>query len=487
MPDRSPCRERHLGPCASSTWPGLRLGGETMAHVQWEVALRAPVQGRRGAMVRPKTSTQEAIYQMTREGYEFLVGIDWAYESHQACVVDREGTLVAERVLEHGGAGITAFIDWLLELAGGDAARVAVAIERPHGALVEMMLDRHIAVYSINPKQLDRFRDRHTVSGAKDDRLDAYVLGDSLRTDLHLFRRVNIDDPLVIQLREFSRMKDDLQEELGRLSNRLREQVYRFFPQMLKLCPAANEPWFWELLERIPTPAAAKSARRDRVQKLLQEYRIRRFSAEQVLETVRTLPVRVAEGTTEAARVHIQTLLPRLRLVHTQWKKNNRRIEHLLEQIGALREDDEGQKREHRDVEILLSVPGIGIAITATMLGEAAQAIAERDYESLRTQTGVAPVTRRSGKQIMVIRRYACNARAADAMYHAARVYSQVDPHGRDLYRSHRQRGHSHGRALRSIGDRLLRMLVAMLNSGTLYDPNKTRRIPADEHLSHAA
>ena len=426
---------------------------------------------------------------MTKLDYDFLVGIDWAYEAHQVCVLDRAGAVVAERVTAHSGAAITSLIDWLLDLAEGELSLIAVAIEVPRGALVEMVLERGAAVYTINPKQLDRFRDRHTVAGAKDDRRDAYVLADSLRTDLHLFRAVKNDDPLVIQLREFSRLKDDLQEELGRLSNRLREQVYRFFPQLVELCPAANEPWFWGLLELIPTPEKAKTARPARVSKLLREHRIRRLSAQEVLDTARKTPVRVAAGTTEAARAHIALLLPRLRLVHSQLKESEKRIEAFLEQIGQPKEgeQDEGQKREHRDVEILLSVPGIGIGFTATMLSEAGQAIADRDYQALRTQTGVAPVTRRSGKQKIVLRRYACKSRPANAMYHAARVYSQADPHGRELYRLHRQRGHSHGRALRSIGDRLLRILVAMLESDTLYDPNRFRRLPPGSAFQAAA
>jgi hypothetical protein len=60
------------------------------------------------------------------------------------------------------------------------------------------------------PKQLDRFRDRHSVAGAKDDRRDAFVLSDSLRTDRARFRRIRLDDPLVIQLRELSRVDEDL-------------------------------------------------------------------------------------------------------------------------------------------------------------------------------------------------------------------------------------------------------------------------------------
>ncbi|MEO8181859.1 MAG: transposase [Deltaproteobacteria bacterium] len=62
-------------------------------------------------------------------------------------------------------------------------------------------------LFSIDPKQLDRFRDRHTLSGAKDDRRDAFVLADSLRTDMPAFRRARLGDPSWVQLRELSRMQ----------------------------------------------------------------------------------------------------------------------------------------------------------------------------------------------------------------------------------------------------------------------------------------
>lgn len=419
---------------------------------------------------------------MKESAYQLYVGIDWATEAHQVCVVSPDGEVRTERSVEHSGNGITRFIDWLIELAEGEAGRIAVAIETPRGALVEMLVDRGLAVFAINPKQLDRFRDRHTVAGAKDDRLDAYVLADSLRTDRHCFRLVAIDDPLIIELREFSRMDEDLKAERSRLTNRLREQIYRFFPQMLRLCPAADEAWFWDLAELIPTPAHAHSMRPGRLTKLLQKHRIRRLSAEEVLAQLRTPPVQVAKGTTEAARAHIALLLPRLRLVHSQLLQAQRRIESLLDQIGTAG-DDEGQKNEHRDAEIILSVPGIGIIVTATMLGEASQAIAERDYDALRAHSGVAPITRRSGKRKLVLRRHACNPRLAQALYHASRVHSQCDPTARALYAALRHRGHSHGRALRTIGDRLIRILVAMLRTGTLYDATRFSTTRGDTTL----
>ena len=68
-----------------------------------------------------------------------------------------------------------------------------------------------------NPKQLDRLRDRFSVAGAKDDRRDGYVLADSVRTDRRLFRRLHVADPRLVELRAWSRLAEELQEERVRL------------------------------------------------------------------------------------------------------------------------------------------------------------------------------------------------------------------------------------------------------------------------------
>jgi hypothetical protein len=126
--------------------------------------------------------------------YSYFVGIDWATESHSVCVLDAERHMVDQREVEHSGAGIAMLVDCLQKLSGGEPRRIAVGIEIPRGAIVESLVERQFAVHSLNPKQMDRFRDRHSVAGAKDDSLDALVIADSLRTDLHLFHRVRLDD-----------------------------------------------------------------------------------------------------------------------------------------------------------------------------------------------------------------------------------------------------------------------------------------------------
>src|ERR687887_814909 len=155
------------------------------------------------------------------DNVQWFVGVDWATQSHCVCLLDAEGRQVGQREFAHGGAGLTELRDWLLEKTKAAPGQIAVAIEMPHGPVVEMLLEHGFAVFAINPKQLDRFRDRFTVAGAKDDSRDALVLGDSLRTDRHAFRRLTVDDPLVIELREWSRMHDELKREQNRLTNRV--------------------------------------------------------------------------------------------------------------------------------------------------------------------------------------------------------------------------------------------------------------------------
>ena len=80
-------------------------------------------------------------------------------------------------------------------------------------------------------------------------------------------------------------------------------------------------------------------------------------------------------------------------------------------------------------------------------------------------------MTRRSGKRKVIVMRYACNERLRNALYHWSRTSMQNDARAKQHYAELRRRGHSHGRALRGLADRNLAMLMAMLKSGTLYDP----------------
>jgi transposase len=445
-------------------------------------------------------SSQAAGVQGKHEGkhdegtFKVFVGIDWGTAQHAVDVGDAAGQLLAEQTVEHTSAGLTRFVDWLAQLAGGALGEVAVAIEVPRGALVELLLERGAAVFAVNPKQLDRFRDRFSVAGAKDDRLDARVLRSAVRTDRQHFRRVAVDEPLVIRVRELTRAADVLQQEFMGLTNRLRELVHRIAPEWLTLSPNADDPWFWMLVEYAATPTLGRRLNgrlgRGKIQRLLTSYRIRRVTPEDVLRVLEQPALPVARGTVEAVTGHIQLLLRRVRLVHEQRQLCERELEGVLAELatadvahpprgprtpgpGGAATIAPAPASDPGDVAILQSSPGVGTLVTATFIAEARPLLTLRDYESLRAVTGVAPVRRQTGKNKRgtVSMRYACNGRLRNACYHWARVSTRVDAAARQYYADLRARGHSHGRALRSVADRWLRILIAMLKTRTLYDP----------------
>lgn len=404
---------------------------------------------------------------------KWFVGIDWASDAHEICLLDQHGHVVKSKWrVEHTAAALGALVDLLVSQGAGDPASIAIGIEAPRGTLVELLVERGFAVHAINPKQVDRFRDRFSPAGAKDDTRDAHVIADALRTDPRAFRRLRLDHPLVVQLREWSRLDETLGAEATALAHQLRELIYRVTPALLTLCPAADEAWLWTLLQLAPTRATQARLSLARLNHLLRDHRIRRITAADVRAVLAEPPIYTAPGVTDAVADHMRLLIPRLQLVSTQRREAERQLERLLDAIE--REIPAGHQCEHPDVAIVRSLPGIGTRVAARMLAEASQLLAERAYHALRGVMGIAPVTRQSGRRRTVVMRRSCNARLRDAVYHWARVSTQRDPRTRASYAAARQRGQSHARALRGVADRLLRILMALLDRGTLFDPNYT-------------
>ena len=413
------------------------------------------------------------------ESTHLYIGIDWGAEQHYVHVLDELGNTRLEQAIAHQPQALASFAQQLA--AEFPDALLQVAIETSNGPLVETLLAHSWEIYHLNPKQLDRFRDRFSPSGAKDDRRDAKVLASSLRTDSHAFQRVVPLGPMLMELREWSRIHDELTSEQGRLSNQLREQLARYYPQLLNLKFDLDSPIFFELFELAPNPKQAQKLSLARIKKSLSRRRIRRLCVDEVHAILQGPSWELSKGTLVAAQAHATLLLPRLKLVAEQRRHAFRTIEKLLGQLVSSAEQSDS-RRPH-DVTVLRSLPGVGPLVLAALLTEGFQALSCQDYHTLRLRAGVAPVTLQTGRRpagprargnIVVLQRRACNARLRQALYHWARVAAQRDSRVKHRYLKLRQRGKSYATSLRIIGDGLLRIACAMLRDRTLYLPSAT-------------
>jgi len=404
--------------------------------------------------------------------------VDWATQTHTACVVDASGSAVKEFSVENSPEGLAGLAVQLTGLCQGQLERMAMGIEVPHGTVVDALLETGFAVFSLNPKQIDRFRDRYSPAGAKDDRRDAFVGANALRTDPLAFHRIEADHPAVVELREWSRMDQDLGQDLLAQANRLRAQVLRVAPHWLKLCSAADEPWFWTLLELAPTPAAAADLTPRRVQSALRRHRIRRLSPQQVLATWQSACLGTPAGVVTAVSAHVAVLIAQLRLLHQQRRSAAAQLKRCL---AACQTVFTGPSGRPGAVEVALSQPGVGLRVAACFFGEASRCLAGRNLHAFRALTGTGPVTKSSGKTRRVHMRRACDSRLRDSCFHWARIAVQRDPRSKAHYAALKRKGCSHARALRGVGDRLAARMFVMIERGTLYDPDHRRVPPGHE------
>ena len=404
----------------------------------------------------------------------FFVGIDWGSTTHHACLLDANGSVRGSRAFPHGGAGQTELVRWLLDETGAAPGQLAVAIETPHGPVVEGLLLAGFAVLAIGPAQIRGSRRRYVSSGAKDDPRDAWMLGRALRADPDLFRQLALEEPLVLQLRERTRTVNELTCQRTRLCHQIRQQLWRYYPQLLAIPDLLNQlthPWFVELWNKAKTPARALKLRVATLAKLLKKHGIRRLNAESLREILHAPALSVAPGTAEAARRALQGLFAQAHTTNQLLAQAREDIRELLKAFSQEHADDQRPD----DPTILLSLPGVGVYVLSTLFAEAFALLQRRDYPALRARSGVAPVSIQSGNTRWEIRRLAVQHELRNALYHWARVAAQHDPLSKARYRALRARGFSHGRALRTVGDRLLAVACAMLKNGTLFDPKLSR------------
>jgi transposase len=185
----------------------------------------------------------------------FFTGIDWAAETHAVCVLDAAGKIAAEFTIEHSADGIATLIHRLARCgAPGD---LPVAIERPDGRLVDLLLEAGHPVVPVKPNAIKTWRDGEVLSGAKSDAGDAAVIAEYLRLRAHRLRIVGPYSDETRALRTVVRARGDLVEMRVVATNQLSALLEAHWPGAKAIFADVESPVSLEFLTRYPTPAAA--------------------------------------------------------------------------------------------------------------------------------------------------------------------------------------------------------------------------------------
>jgi transposase len=383
-------------------------------------------------------------------------GLDWARDDHAASVVDSRGRERVRHSVEHSAAGLAELVRVFL-----DSGCREVAIERPDGPVVDALLAADITVVVISPNQVKNLRGRYGSAGNKDDRFDAFVLADTLRTDRARLRPLTPDGPDTVALRRACRARKDLVRHRVAAANQLRAHLRNVLPGAVGLFAELDSPISLAFLTRFST--------QDKVD-WLSPVRLGAWLGKQGYS-----------GRTDPAVLHARLLAAPRGPVGAQADANAAItvafitvLHTLLEQIKTLSAQIETQLAAHSDAHVFTSLPRGGKVRAARLLAEIGDCRARfPTRESLFCLAGVAPSTRQSGRIRAVGFRWSCDKQLRDAVIDFAADSRKANPWAADLYARARARGHDHPHAARILARAWLNIIWHCWQTGEPYDPER--------------
>jgi transposase len=399
-----------------------------------------------------------------------FVGIDWADEEHAVCVLD--GERLRREVLPHTPEAIAAWTAGLARDFGGRP--VAVMIEQSRGALLYALMQYpQLVLFPINPKQAARYREALAQSGKKDDPTDAECLARFVREHHRELRAWRPADSATRQLAQLVELRRKAVESRKQTTQQWEARLKEYFPLVLDLGDTALA---LAVVERWPTHHALARANPATLRKFFAQHG--RRNEDQVNELIAR--IRAAQPlTTDRAIIDPNALAVKF-LVKQQ---------RLLE--AAVDEFDTAIAQcfaAHPDAELFRSPPGAGAALAPRLLvafGTDRDRFASAD--EVQAYSGIAPVTKRSGKSCRVSKRYFCNKFLRQTFHEFADHARKWSTWSKAFYDHLRARGHRHNAAVRTLAFKWIRILFRCWKDRQPYDEDRYLNQLRSKQVSYVA
>jgi len=386
-----------------------------------------------------------------------FVGIDWADREHAICLVRPDDT-TDHQTLPHTPEAIA---DWIASVHRQFPHRVIlVALEQSQGALVNALREfAELELYPINPKQLARYRESIYPSGGKDDPLDAELLARFLQNHRETLRPDRTLDEESRRLDELSKLRRKLVDDRKVLWQKLPATLKQYFPQLLTWCPGKT----WEgvllaVIRRWPDLAKLKRVQPKTLRTFLAEHGVR--NEQQQTDWIHN--IRPARPLTQNACL----IEPRAQYAQSL----ARQIEELNKSIAQFDKQLEETAARHPDGQLFRSLPGAGkILAPRLMAAFGSDRSKYQSAEQIQSQSGIAPITQKSGNSWFVFKRYACSKYLRQTFHEFAEFARRFSDWSRAFYKMKRAAGMKHQAAIRALAYKWIRIIYRIWQTRIPY------------------
>lgn len=386
------------------------------------------------------------------------VGLDWADQRH-AIYLQATGSAKAEScVLEQTP---DALHDWVAQLrVRFQGRRVGIAIEQSRGAVIHaLMMYDFLVLYPINPKSLARYREAFRASGAKDDPTDAALLLDLLLLHRSRLRAWLPDTVETRRLQMLAEYRRKLVNNRIRHTNRATSLLKTYFPQALDWAGELGTVQSCDFLEQWPALSAIQHARPSQLRKFYLQHHGRNLNL--IEERLRQIATS-RSLTDDPAIVHALSLAVQAEAAQ---------LRPIIECIARFDQILAQQFASHPEHSLYESFPGAGPVYAPRLL--IALGTDRSRWESaadLQCHSGIAPVTKKSGKSCSVHRRLACSNFVRQTFHEFAALSIRYSTWARAYYDQMRARGLRHPAAVRALAFKWIRIIFRCWSDQKPYD-----------------
>ncbi|WP_353648306.1 IS110 family transposase [Nakamurella sp. A5-74] len=396
-------------------------------------------------------------------------GIDWSSTDHAVCIIDEAGTAIDQFVITHDAPGLRQLIKVLLA-----AGVQEVGIERGDGPVVEALLQAELTVLVIPPSQVKNLRSRYRSAGNKDDRYDAFVLADTIRTDRARRTPLQRDSAATVAMRTTTRARRNLLAHRIAVCNQLAAHLQLVFPGAAGLFSKLDIPISLQFLTKFTTQTDADALTEKKLARWLTSVSYSGGTEPADLHTRLTTAARGITG--PEAATHAVTTRAYIAILQA-----------LITQIAALEVDLAQQLTLHPDAVIFASLPRVRTLRITRLISEIGDARGRFPTpDALAALAGVVPSTRQSGKVTTISFRFACNRELRDALCDFADGSRHAHPWAKDIYQHAIDRGHTHPHAIRVLARAWTLIIWRCWQNHEAYDPTKHGALQALTHQQTA-
>lgn len=385
------------------------------------------------------------------------IGIDWGSTHHELACLNSAGALLARQTIPHTADGFLR-LDTLRQQLGAPLDECFVALETAHHLLIDFLwAHEYTQVYVIPPSVTSGSRSRYRSSGARDDRSDAFLLADLLRTDRARFYPWRPDSLLTRQIRAQVSLYHHLTRQAVRLNNRLYAVLSRYYPAALHVFSELQTQIALHFLRTYPTPQAAATLSWPAFQAFAREHH---YPASRLPACFARLQAPHPVANPDTVAIYAPETLQLASLLSSTVQAKTATLRTLQELF-----------RQHPDASIFATLPGAGEFLAPALLahlGDDRQRFPSA--ASLQALAGTCPVTDRSGKHRVVKFRRGCDREFRHIAHQWARCSLQASVWAAAYWEEVRAHGHSDSHAYRCLANRWLSILWKLWQTRQPYD-----------------